>query len=93
MNKKQQFHAWYLVAALAVILLFQGWWTTYKTVEPLEYSEFLDHLKKGEITDVSVSQDTISITQGALPRAVQPNRPAGTGHSTEKSSSSAIAAC
>src|SRR5436190_62126 len=60
MNKKQQFHAWYLVAALAVILLFQGWWTTYKTVEPLEYSEFLDHLKKGEITDVSVSQDTIS---------------------------------
>jgi cell division protease FtsH len=44
MNKKQQFHAWYLVAALAVILLFQGWWTTYKTVEPLEYSEFLDHL-------------------------------------------------
>src|SRR5271165_1901444 len=39
----------------------------------------------------AVSQDTISITQGALPRAVQPNRPAGTGHSTPKSSLSAIA--
>jgi hypothetical protein len=38
-----------------------------------------------------VSQDTISIRQGALQRAVQPNRPAGTGHSAPKSSPSAIA--
>ncbi|MFL5258118.1 MAG: ATP-dependent zinc metalloprotease FtsH [Hyphomicrobiales bacterium] len=60
MDKKQQFSLWYVVAAIGAILLFQGWWTTYKTVEPLEYSEFLDHLKKGEITDVTVSQDTVS---------------------------------
>jgi cell division protease FtsH len=60
MDKKQQFNLWYFVAALGAILLFQSWWTTYKTVEPLEYSEFLDRLKKGEITEVSVSQDTIS---------------------------------
>jgi cell division protease FtsH len=59
-DKKQQFSLWYVVAAIGAILLFQGWWTTYKTVEPLEYSEFLDHLKKGEITDVTVSQDTVS---------------------------------
>src|SRR5437763_3854853 len=60
MDKKQQFHFWYIAAAIGAILVFQGWWTTYKTVEPLQYSEFLDHLKKGEITEVSVSQDTIS---------------------------------
>jgi cell division protease FtsH len=60
MDKKQQFHLWYVAAAIGAILIFQGWWTTYKTVEPLDYSEFLDHLKKGEITDVSVAQDTIS---------------------------------
>jgi cell division protease FtsH len=60
MDKKQQFNLWYIVAAMAAVLLFQSWWTTYKTVEPLDYSEFVDHLKKGEITEVSVSQDTIS---------------------------------
>src|SRR5438270_3779656 len=38
----------------------------------------------------TVSQETISITQGVPPRADQPNRPAGTGHSAEKSSPSAI---
>src|SRR5205085_10400702 len=38
----------------------------------------------------TVSQETISITHGVLPRADQPNRPAGTGHSAEKSSPSAI---
>src|SRR5438552_2666182 len=60
MDKKQQFHFWYIAAAIGAVLLFQGWWTTYRTVEPLDYSEFLDHLKKGEITEVSVSQDTLS---------------------------------
>jgi hypothetical protein len=39
----------------------------------------------------TVSQETVSITHGVLPRADQPNRPAGTGHSAEKSSPSAIA--
>ena len=45
MDKKQQFHIWYVAAAIGAVLLFQGWWTTYRTVEPLDYSEFLDHLK------------------------------------------------
>jgi hypothetical protein len=39
----------------------------------------------------TLSQETISITHGVLPRADQPNRPAGTGHSAAKSSPSAIA--
>jgi len=43
----------------------------------------------GSISPV-VSQDTISIRQGALPRAVQPKRPGGTGHSAPKSSLSGI---
>src|SRR4051794_41053414 len=63
MDKKQQFSIWYAVAALAAVLLFQGWWTTYKTVEPLAYSEFMDRLKKGEITEVVIDQTTV---QGRL---------------------------
>ena len=60
MDKKQQFHLWYVAAAIGAVLLFQSWWTTYRTVEPLAYSEFIDNLKKGQIAEVSVSQDTIS---------------------------------
>jgi cell division protease FtsH len=59
MDKKQQFNLWYVVLALAAVFFIQGWWQAYRTVEPLEYSEFLALLKKGEITEVQVSQNTI----------------------------------
>ncbi len=70
MDKKQQFNIWYAVVAMAAILLFQGWWTTYKTVEPISYSEFLELLKKGDIDEVVVNQDTL---QGKL-KTPQNNR-------------------
>jgi cell division protease FtsH len=59
MDKKQQFNLWYVAIAMAAILFAQGWWQTYRTVEPLDYSEFQELLKKGEITEVQVSQNTI----------------------------------
>src|SRR5688572_5318375 len=59
MDKKQQFNLWYVALALAAIFFLQGWWQAYRTVEPLEYSQFLELLKKGEIAEVSVSQNTI----------------------------------
>lgn len=59
MDKKQQFNLWYVVLAMAAIFLIQGWWQTYRTVEPLDYSDFQALLKKGEITEVQVSQNTI----------------------------------
>ena len=59
MDKKQQFHFWYVALALAAILFIQGWWQAYRTVEPLDYSQFQDLLKKGEIAEVQVSQNTI----------------------------------
>ena len=59
MDKKQQFNLWYVAIAIAAILFAQGWWQTYRTVEPLDYSEFQALLKKGEITEVQVGQNTI----------------------------------
>lgn len=59
MDKKQQFNLWYVALAFGGILLVQGWWQAYRSVEPLQYSDFLALLKKGEITEVSVSQNTI----------------------------------
>jgi cell division protease FtsH len=59
MDKKQQFNLWYLALALGAILFIQGWWQAYRTVEPLDYSQFQELLKKGEISEVQVSQNTI----------------------------------
>ena len=59
MDKKQQFNLWYAGIAIIAILFVQGWWQTYRTVEPLDYSDFLSLLKKGEITEVQVSQNNI----------------------------------
>src|SRR5205814_2332344 len=58
MDKKQQFNLWYVAIAIAAILFAQGWWQTYRTVEPLDYSEFQALLKKGEITEVHVEKNT-----------------------------------
>jgi cell division protease FtsH len=63
MDKKQQFNVWYAAAVFIAVLLFQSWWTTYRTTEPLAYSEFLDLLKNGQISEVAVSQNII---QGKL---------------------------
>src|SRR5437667_12889886 len=62
MDKKQQFNLWYVAIAIAAILFAQGWWQTYRTVEPLDPSEFQALLKKGEITEVQVGQNTIEGT-------------------------------
>jgi cell division protease FtsH len=59
MDKKQQFNIWYAVAVFVAVLMFQSWWTTYRTTEPLAYSEFLDLLKNGEIAEVAVSENMI----------------------------------
>jgi cell division protease FtsH len=59
MDKKQQFNMWYVALAIAAIFFIQGWWQAYRTVEALEYSEFQELLKKGEIAEVQVSQNTI----------------------------------
>ncbi len=59
MDKRTQFHAWYIFAALIGILLVQAWWSQSQQVDSIPYSQFLDDLKAGNIDSVSVSGDTI----------------------------------
>jgi cell division protease FtsH len=60
MNKQTQFNVWYAVIAFVAVLLFQGWWTSLRTIEPIAYSEFLELVKKGEVEDVVVRENSIS---------------------------------
>jgi cell division protease FtsH len=60
MNKQQQWNIWYLVGAFLLLMLFQGVWTTYRTVEPIPYSDFVKFLNEGRIVDVTVHQEQIT---------------------------------
>lgn len=59
MKKNTQLNLWYLLIALALILLFQSWWASYRSVEQLPYSKFEEQLRAGKIEEVVVGPDTI----------------------------------
>jgi cell division protease FtsH len=57
MDKRMQFHIWYVIAAIFGIILLQQLWTQHEQVAVLPYSEFLSDLTAGKIDEVSVSGD------------------------------------
>jgi cell division protease FtsH len=59
MDKKQQWHAWYFLAAAIGIILFQQFWAFNQRVEVLPYSQFLDDLKASKVEQVVISGDYI----------------------------------
>jgi cell division protease FtsH len=59
MDKRVQFHIWYVIAAIIGILVLQQVWTQATLVEVLPYSDFLQDLKGGKIAEVSVSGNYI----------------------------------
>ena len=59
MDKKALINLIYTAAAVFLILAFQSWWISYKTIEPIAYSQFEDLLNKGDIEEVAVKQDTL----------------------------------
>ncbi len=63
MQKKTQLNFWYVAIAIALLLIFQSWWASYRAVERIPYSEFQSLLDKGEIVEVTVRETTL---QGKL---------------------------
>ncbi len=59
MEKKHQINVWYAFAAVLLLLSFQSWWTAYKTIEPIPYSQFEKYLKDHKIEEISVKDNTI----------------------------------
>jgi cell division protease FtsH len=55
MDKRIQFHVWYVVAAMIGVVLLQQLWAQSQQVDVLSYSEFLGDLKAGKIAEVRVS--------------------------------------
>ncbi|HWI28603.1 MAG TPA: ATP-dependent metallopeptidase FtsH/Yme1/Tma family protein, partial [Stellaceae bacterium] len=59
MNKRVQFHLWYVIAAIIGIIVIQQLWMQTTQVDILPYSSFLDNLKSGKIAEARVSGDYI----------------------------------
>ncbi len=59
MDKKFQINLWYAIAAIFLIVLFQGWWAASQSVEPIPYSRFEELLRDGGIAEVTVKQNTL----------------------------------
>ncbi|MBP8134609.1 MAG: ATP-dependent zinc metalloprotease FtsH, partial [Zoogloea sp.] len=71
MEKKTQFSLWYLVFALFAIFTLHDLWVQMRTVEPLPYSEFQRMVKAGEISEISITDNTI---QGSLKKPLEDGR-------------------
>lgn len=59
MEKKHQINLWYAVVAMMLVLLFQSWWTAYRTIEEIPYSQFEQYLQDNKIEEISIRQNTI----------------------------------
>jgi cell division protease FtsH len=59
MDKKQQIHLWYFVAAFLGLLLVQSFLSQASVTQRIPYSTFLEHLEAGRIASVSVRAEQI----------------------------------
>jgi len=59
MDRKQQFHLWYFVAAFFGLLLVQSWLSQASVTQRIPYSTFLSHLESGRIAQVIVRAEAI----------------------------------
>ena len=59
MDKQQQWHAWYVFAAVMGVILIAQLWSYSQSVETIPYSQFLNDLNGGKIAEVRVSGDYI----------------------------------
>jgi cell division protease FtsH len=54
-----QAHAWYWIAAFIGLMLFQSWWVTHQSIEPVPYSRFLEMLHDHKLTSVQVEDQRL----------------------------------
>ncbi|WP_209427018.1 ATP-dependent zinc metalloprotease FtsH [Pararhodobacter sp. SW119] len=59
MDKQQQYHTWYFIAAFLALLAFQSWLSTASVTERIPYSTFLEHLEADRIATVTVRAEQI----------------------------------
>jgi cell division protease FtsH len=63
MEKRTQFSIWYFLFAVFAVMILHNMWVQSRTVEPVSYSEFQDLLKRGQVEEISITDNFI---QGTL---------------------------
>jgi cell division protease FtsH len=59
MKPHWQFNLWYVVFALITLFWLRDTWVTSQQVQPIPYSEFMQHLKAGRVASVTVSNNLV----------------------------------
>ena len=59
MDKRQQWHAWYVAVAVIAVILIAQLWAYSRSVTVIPYSQFLGDLNSGKIAEVRVSGEYI----------------------------------
>ncbi|MCC5992371.1 MAG: ATP-dependent zinc metalloprotease FtsH [Rhodobacteraceae bacterium] len=60
MDKRQQFHIWYWIAAMLLLLAVQNMWAQATVTERIPYSQFLEFLEEDRIATLQVRSESIS---------------------------------
>ena len=66
MGKTNQINVAYAIGALLLLLIFQAWWSDWRGVDPITYSEFQTLLKNGDVASIRVGSREL---QGQLRQA------------------------
>ena len=67
-NQNPGWNVWHIAAVLLLTMVAHDIWQSFKAVEPMPYSEFMQQLEAGNVADMQVSADRI---QGSLKRPLQ----------------------
>jgi cell division protease FtsH len=67
MDKRIQFHVWYVIAAIVGIVALQQLWAENNAVAVMPYSQFLDQLNSSNVDEVRISGNYI---EGSLKKAL-----------------------
>ena len=59
MEKHHKFSIWYLMIGIWVVLIIQNYIASFYVVKTISYSQFLDYLKNGQITEVAITSNLI----------------------------------
>ena len=59
MKPHWQFNLWYVVFALITLFWLRDTWVNSQQVQPIPYSEFMQHLKAGRVASVTVSNNLV----------------------------------
>lgn len=59
MEKKHKFSIWYVLIGIWVVFITQSYIASVFAVKTIPYSQFMNSLKQGKVTEIAVSQDEI----------------------------------